>query len=91
MKALITFAFCSLLASATVAFADANSAAITKANGLKPPRAYTGVFTPGKTAKSSAFAPTAGGSKRRVYGDPIQSPIFKMQPPKKPTVPPTPK
>jgi hypothetical protein len=91
MKALITFAFCSLLVGAAAAFADSNSAAITKANGLKPPRVYTGVFTPGKT-KQSSFAPSAGGSKRHVYGAPIQGPIFKMQPQhKKPTVPPTPK
>jgi len=90
MKALVTFVFCSLLISGTAAFADANSTAVARANGLKPPRVYTGVFTPGKT-KASSFAPTAGGTKRRVYGDPIQKPIFKMQPPKKPTVPPTPK
>ena len=91
MKTLVTFAFCALLVDATAAFADANSAAIAKANGLKPPRVYTGVFTPGHT-KPSSFAPTPGGSKRRVYGAPIQHPIFKMQPqPKKPTVPSTPK
>jgi hypothetical protein len=79
MKTLVTFAFCALLVGATAAFADANSAAIAKARGLKPPRVYTGVYTPGGT-KRSAFAPTPGGSKRRVYGAPIQSPIFKMQP-----------
>ena len=91
MKTLVTFAFCALLVGATAAFADANSAAIAKANGLKPPRVYTGIYTPGGT-KQSAFAPTPGGSKRRVYGAPIQRPIFKMQPqPKKPTVPPAPK
>ena len=91
MKALITFAVCSLLAGATAAFADANSAAVAKANALKPPRVYTGIHPPSGT-KQSAFAPTPGGSKRRVYGAPIQGPIFKMQPqPKKPTVPPTPK
>ena len=90
MKALVTFAFCSLLVGTTAAFADANPGAVAKANGLKPPRVYTGVFTPGNTKKQSAFAPTPGGSKRRVYGAPIQRPIFKMQPqPKKPTVPPT--
>ena len=88
MKALITFAFCSLLA--TAAFADANSAAVAQANGLKPPRVYTGIHPPGNT-KPSSFAPTPGGSKRRVYGAPIQGRIFKMQPqPKKPTVSPAP-
>ena len=91
MKTLVTFVFCALLVGATAAFAGANSASVAKANGLKPPRVYTGVFTPGNT-KQSAFAPTPGGSKRRVYGAPIQRPIFKMQPqPKKPTVPPAPK
>ena len=91
MKTLVTFAFCALLVGATAAFADANSAAVAKANGLKPPRVYTGIYTPGGT-KQSAFAPTPGGSKRRVYGAPIQGPIFKMQPkPKKPTAPPAPK
>jgi hypothetical protein len=91
MKTLATFAFCTLLVGATAAFADANSAAVAKANGLKPPRVYTGVFTPGKT-KQNSFAPSAGGSKQRVYGAPIQRPIFKMQPqPKKPTAPPAPK
>lgn len=91
MKTLVTFAFCTLLVGATTAFADANSSAIARANGLKPPRLYTGVFTPGKT-KQSSFAPSAGGSKRHVYGAPIQSPIFKMQPgPKKHTVAPPPK
>jgi hypothetical protein len=88
MKAFITFAFCSLLA--TAAFADANSAAVAKANGLKPPRVYTGIHPPGNT-KPSSFAPTPGGSKRRVYGAPIQGRIFKMQPqPKKPAVSPAP-
>jgi hypothetical protein len=86
MKALITIAVCSLLAGATTAFADANSAAVAQANGLKPPRVYTGIHPPGNT-KQSAFAPTPGGSKRRIYGAPIQGRIFKMQP-KKPTVPP---
>jgi hypothetical protein len=90
MKALITFALCSLLVATTAAFADANSAAVAKANGLKPPRVYTGIHPPGNT-KPSSFAPTPGGSKRRVYGAPIQGRIFKMQPqPKKPTVPPAP-
>ena len=90
MKALITFAVCSLLAGATAAFADANSAAVAQANGLKPPRVYTGIHPPGNT-KPSSFAPSPGGTKRRVYGAPIQGRIFKMQPqPKKPTVSPAP-
>ncbi len=91
MKALVTFAFCSLLMGGTAAFADANSNSVVQANGLKPPRVYTGVFKPGYT-KQSSFAPSAGGTKRRVYGAPIQSPILKSQPkPKSPNVPQTPK
>jgi len=87
MKALVTFAICSLLAGATSAFADANSNAVAQANGLKPPRVYTGIHPPGNT-KPSSFAPTPGGTKRRTYGAPIQGRIFKMQPqPKKPTIP----
>jgi hypothetical protein len=85
MKSLVTFAFCCLLVAGTTAFADANSAAVQKANNLKPPRVYTGIHPPGST-KASGFAPTPGGTKRRVYGAPIQGPIFKMQP-KKPTGP----
>ena len=71
MKALVTFAFCALLLAANAAFADANV--------LKPPRVYTGVHPPAGT-KPSSFAPRPGGSKRRVYGAPIQGPIFKTQP-----------
>jgi hypothetical protein len=71
MKALVTFAFCALLLSANAAFADANV--------LKPPRVYTGVHPPAGT-KPSSFAPHPGNSKRRVYGAPIQGPIFKTQP-----------
>ena len=84
MKALVTFAFGALLLSANAAFADANAV-------LKPPRVYTGVHPPAGT-KPSSFAPHPG-SKRRVYGAPIQGPIFKMQPkPKlKSTVAPAPK
>jgi hypothetical protein len=84
MKALVTFAFCALLLSANAAFADANAA-------LKPPRVYTGVHPPGGT-KPSSLAPHPG-SKRRVYGAPIQGPIFKMQPKPKPksTAAPAPK
>jgi hypothetical protein len=75
MKALVTLAFCALLLSATAAFADANT--------LKPPRVYTGVHPPAGT-KPSSFAPHPGGSKRHVYGAPIQGPIFKTQPKPKP-------
>jgi hypothetical protein len=71
MKALTTFAFCALLLAANAAFADANAV-------LKPPRVYTGVHPPAGT-KPSSFAPHPG-SKRRVYGAPIQGPIFKSQP-----------
>jgi hypothetical protein len=70
MKTLVTFAFCALLLSANAAFADANV--------LKPPRVYTGVHPPAGT-KPSSFAPHPGSSKRRVYGAPIQGPIFKTQ------------
>jgi hypothetical protein len=72
MKALVTFAFCALLLAATAAFADASAVS-------KPPRVYTGVHPPAGT-KPSSFAPHPGGSKRHVYGAPIQGPIFKMQP-----------
>jgi hypothetical protein len=72
MKPVVTFAFCALLLSANAAFADANAV-------LKPPRVYTGVHPPAGT-KPSSFAPHPGGSKRRVYGAPIQGQIFKMQP-----------
>jgi len=71
MKALVTFAFCALLLSANAVIADANAV-------LKPPRVYTGVHPPAGT-KPSSFAPHPG-SKRRVYGAPIQGPIFKSQP-----------
>jgi hypothetical protein len=72
MKPVLTFAFCALLLSANAAFADANVV-------LKPPRVYTGVHPPAGT-KPSSFAPHPGSSKRRVYGAPIQGPIFKTQP-----------
>lgn len=72
MKPIVTFAFCALLLATNVAFADANAV-------LKPPRVYTGVHPPAGT-KQSSFAPHPGSSKRRVYGAPIQRPIFKMQP-----------
>jgi hypothetical protein len=82
MKALVTLTFCALLVTAPSAFADANVA-------LKPPRVYTGNHPPTKTTKPSSFAPQPGSSKRRVYGAPIQGPIFKTQPKKpKTTTPP---
>ena len=74
MKAVVTLATCALLLAATTAFADANVV-------LKPPRVYTGVHppkAPGGT-KPSSFAPHPG-SKRRVYGAPIQGSIFNSQP-----------
>jgi hypothetical protein len=74
MKALVTFVFCALLV-AQAAFADGNPP-------LKPPRVYTGIHPPGST-KPSSFAPHPGSTKRRVYGAPIQAPIFKMQPKQK--------
>ena len=78
MKALVTFIFCSLLV-ATAAFADTNA--------LKPPRVYSPHGpVPSTRWKSSALAPRAGGSRKHVYGAPIQGPIFKMQP-RKPTPP----
>jgi hypothetical protein len=81
MKALVTIAISGLLLAAGTAFADTNPR-------LKPPRVYTGIHQPsGRPTKASSFAPRSGGSHRHVYGAPIQSPIFKMQPqPKKPSV-----
>jgi hypothetical protein len=72
MRTLATLLFCATLGTAPAAFADANVP-------LKPPRLYTGVFTPG-IKKASSFAPRPLGSKSHVYGAPIQSPIFKTQP-----------
>ncbi len=81
MKSLVTLSFCALLVATTAAFADANVV-------LKPPRVYTGIYTPG-VKKQGAYAPQPG-AKRHSYGAPIQGQIFKMQPkkPTKPTVPP---
>ena len=81
---------CFGLVGANVAFADTNSNAVKMANGLNAPKIYTGIHPPqGKPTKSSALAPRAGGNKQHVYGAPIQSPIFKSQPAKKPNTPPT--
>ena len=79
MKALVALILCSLL-MANAAFADTNA--------LKPPRVYSPHGpVPSTRWKSSALAPRAGGSKKHVYGAPIQGPIFKMQP-KSPHTPP---
>ena len=81
---------CFGLVAANSAFADTNSNAVKMANGLNAPKIYTGIHPPqGKPTKSSALAPRAGGNKQHVYGAPIQSPIFKSQPAKKPNTPPT--
>lgn len=82
MNTLIHFTLGALLTLATTqaAFADSSTP-------LKPPRVYTGIYQPkGSPTKASSFAPRPGGTKRRVYGSPIQPPIFKMQP-QKPTTP----
>jgi hypothetical protein len=75
MKSLVTLAFCVLLVAATAAFADANAP-------LKPPKVYTGIYSP-SVKKQSAYAPQAG-TKRHTYGAPIQGQILKTQP-RKPT------
>jgi hypothetical protein len=65
-----------MLATGATALADVKTP-------LKPPRVYAGIHQPsGRPTKASGFAPRPGGSKRHVYGAPIQSPIFKMQPKK---------
>ena len=72
MKALVSIALFSLLLATGAVFADSNIP-------LKSPRVYTGIHPPsGRPTKASSFAPHPGGSKRHVYGAPIQSPIFKM-------------
>jgi hypothetical protein len=78
MKTLATLLFSALLVTAQAAFADANANANANAP-LKPPRLYTGVFTPG-IKKANSFAPRSSGTKSHVYGAPIQSPILKRQP-----------
>lgn len=87
MKALQTVVWCCGLMAAQAAFGDANSNAVKKANGLNPPKTYTGIHQPNGT-KASGFAPQPG-NKRHTYGAPIQSPIFKSRPAKKPNTPPT--
>jgi hypothetical protein len=86
MKTLRPIVLCLALVATQAAFADANSNAVKMANGLNAPKVYTGVHPPQpKLEKTSAIAPRAGGNKSRVYGAPIQSPIFKSQPAKKTT------
>lgn len=78
MKTLVTIVFTGALVVAGTASADAN-------RPFKPPRVYTGIYQPsGHPTKASSLAPRPGGTKRHVYGAPIQAPIFKMVP-KKPT------
>jgi hypothetical protein len=79
MKNLTTIVLSGALLLAGTAFADASPP-------FKPPRVYTGIHQPsGRPTKASSFAPHPGGTKRHVYGSPIQSPIFKNRPqPKKP-------
>lgn len=87
MKALQSVAWCCGLMAAHAAFGDANSNAVKMANGLNAPKTYTGIHPPQGT-KSSGFAPRPR-NKAHVYGAPIQSPIFRSQPAKKPTTAPT--
>ena len=69
MKTLAAVLSFALLAATVAASAEANTP-------LKPPRVYTGIYQPKSTpAKASSFAPRPG-NRRRVYGAPIQSPIF---------------
>ena len=86
MQTLQTVVLCCGLAAAHTAFADANSNAVKMANGLNAPKTYTGIHPPNGT-KASGLAPNPG-NKRHVYGAPIQSPIFKSHPVKKPITPP---
>jgi hypothetical protein len=82
MKTFVTLVLSGSLLVAGTAFADANAP-------QRPPRVYTGIHQPnGRPTKVSSFAPRPGGTKRRIYGAPIQSPIFKSRPqPKKPIAP----
>jgi hypothetical protein len=86
MKTLQSVVLCCGLMAAHAAFADTNSNAVKMANGLNAPKTYTGIHPP-KGTKASGFAPTPG-NRRHVYGAPIQSPIFKSSPVKKPNTPP---
>jgi hypothetical protein len=83
MKSRVALSFCALLVATPAAFADANAP-------LKPPKVYTGIYSPG-LKKQSSYAPQPG-TKRHTYGAPIQGQILKNQP-KKPTtakaIPPT--
>jgi hypothetical protein len=73
------------LIAANAALADTNSNAVKMANGLNAPKVYTGIHPPSGT-KASSYAPQPG-NKSHVYGAPIQGPIFKSQPAKKPNTP----
>jgi hypothetical protein len=74
MKTFVTLVLSGSLLIAGPVFADASAP-------LRAPRVYTGIHQPsGRPTKASSFAPQPGGSKRRVYGAPIQSPIFKNRP-----------
>jgi hypothetical protein len=84
--ALTATALCFGLIASHTAFADTNSNAVKMANGLNAPKVYTGIHPPQGT-KATGFAPRP--SNRHVYGAPIQSPIFKSQPAKKPSTPPS--
>jgi hypothetical protein len=86
MKTVRMVVVCCGLAAATVALADTNSNAVKMANGLNAPKTYTGIHPP-KGTKASGLAPNPA-NKRRVYGAPIQSPIFKSHPVKKTNTPP---
>ena len=86
MKTLQTVVLCCGLAAVQAAWADTNSNAVKMANGLNAPKTYTGIHPPRGT-KASGFAPNPG-NKRRVYGAPIQSPIFTSHPVKKTNTPP---
>jgi hypothetical protein len=85
MKMLQSVVLCCGLMAAQAAFADTNSNAVKMANGLNAPKTYTGIHSP-KGTKTSAMAPNPG-NRRHVYGAPIQSPIFKTPPKKKPNTP----
>ena len=87
MKALQIAVWCCGLMAAQTAFGDTNSNAVKMANGLNAPKTYTGIHPPQGT-KASGFAPQPG-NKRHTYGAPIQGPIFKSQPAKKPNTAPT--
>jgi hypothetical protein len=88
MRTLKTVVLCCGLMAVHAAFADTNSNAVKMANGLNAPKVYTGIHPPqSNPTKASGFAPNPA-NRRHVYGAPIQSPIFKSQPVKKPNTSP---